>query len=334
MKKFSILLTALVILLAFAACDMGTSGGGSGEAVYTSSGVRGAANLSLSGKACVQYGSPAFTNIFPYTKDITFTGRDNIGGSGVITNGNMTFNVSEPGGLSNFNNWMFGGYDDLAASPDDVQWTRLNFNILNSSIFFSKYKGTSAGTGNSQIWINEYVDYLYVDRDCTITGKGKTEQGNYNLTTTSGLNLSLKKGWNSVYRKETFRGTNVTTEDKTGDLTNGMWMVIDPSFKPEIPNELLESGTIYGLNYTAKDKCSDKYAEQGGDATYYLLAHSYAEASGILTDQFGPPVGVDNNSIPEHIFTLKPNWVIFQQSRGNRALFSESKNEMWGPSND
>jgi hypothetical protein len=54
-------------------------------------------------------------------------------------------------------------------------------------------------------YIFEFVEYVYVTDDVTITGKGITETG----YVTKDFSLSLKTGWNAVYTKE-------TEDDETG----------------------------------------------------------------------------------------------------------------------
>jgi hypothetical protein len=60
------------------------------------------------------------------------------------------------------------------------------------------------------------VQYIYVDRDCRVTGSGEEDGANYTY------NVSLKKGWNTVYEVLNGNVTEFTTTRPNGDL---VWRV-------------------------------------------------------------------------------------------------------------
>jgi hypothetical protein len=91
-------------------------------------------------------------------------------------------------------------------------------------------------SGTAVNLINEEVEYIYVNKDVTITGRGKTTAliSNYDSSktlqiTTSGISLTLKKGWNAVYTKTSrsfSRSGNIslTIEMSVGDPAQMKWL--------------------------------------------------------------------------------------------------------------
>jgi len=69
---------------------------------------------------------------------------------------------------------------------------------------------------------NELIFYLYVDRDCTVTGTGKTDS---TYIKASNINLKLKKGWNAINMVSQTTGGGATAAVKTGDLSSRKWVL-------------------------------------------------------------------------------------------------------------
>jgi hypothetical protein len=70
----------------------------------------------------------------------------------------------------------------------------------------------------------EHVTYMYVDRDVTITAKGKSEQrtdyyGKPYTFTSNNFSLALKAGWNAIYDKTVTFAT--FSAGQPNNLTNG-----------------------------------------------------------------------------------------------------------------
>jgi hypothetical protein len=77
-----------------------------------------------------------------------------------------------------------------------------------------KYSGSS-----DSLWL-ESVIFYYVDRDCAITGKPSSGmRENESRYQTGDLNLALKKGWNTVCRKQLYQGAHGIEED-TDEIKN------------------------------------------------------------------------------------------------------------------
>ena len=86
----------------------------------------------------------------------------------------------------------------------------------------------------------ETILYVYVNQDCQITGKygAGYVPGNYYYSTEGSLNLTLKKGWNLVSRRETY-GTNFNGHAKIG------MMIRNPISNPESYKWTIEQGFTF-----------------------------------------------------------------------------------------
>jgi hypothetical protein len=71
----------------------------------------------------------------------------------------------------------------------------------------------------------EAVEYIFADRDCNISGKGKTESGNGFTATIHDLNLNLKQGWNSLCLKLTANETSFTISITLRDPSSAKWIL-------------------------------------------------------------------------------------------------------------
>jgi len=130
-------------------------------------------------------------------------------GSGTIDKGVLSFKVPElsPKDLVNADvlNSFFKEYKEVTFNPSDVKGNNIipttspNNEYLNREGLF--LLNTSVGL--------ESVIFVYVDKDCRITGKPAEiswdkEERSYISRTDSALDISLKKGWNTLYRMEVF----------------------------------------------------------------------------------------------------------------------------------
>jgi len=199
-------------------------------------GVNSSGNSYL-GQRLVIYGVQVYTedDINPNSTTISYTpykGKDlllawNLWEKCEITNGKLYCNIGTPSDLHPFElNQMHSLYspfynyeevkandtsvlcDDLSLSYGDYYWdgdqqsgesawyelSRNNMTIITSSSTSFKYT-------------REQVHYLYVDRDVTIIGTGKSRTGSdlgFPATVTSkNFSLALKAGWNAVCEKRT-----------------------------------------------------------------------------------------------------------------------------------
>jgi hypothetical protein len=253
-KLLGIIAIAAVIGFGTAACgggddtdnDDGTNNGGSNSGGNTGgnntgdNNNSGTATLILSGKVYLEsYNEENGTSTYtPYNGSHPVenyrynNGYVNNGGTGSITNGNLTFVIGTPSGFDNESilRWFTGGsYNNLQISNGDVKSSSLYLRIPGGQYNYgigSLQRGKEEWnvSGNTGSGFEEGVEYVYVDRDVTISGKGKTtpssgswedEEGNViNYTgtgTTKDINITFKTGWNAICIKE--EGTETRTEN-------------------------------------------------------------------------------------------------------------------------
>jgi len=129
-------------------------------------------------------------------------------GSGKIEKGLLSFEAEEPAQddlvSADILNSFFKEYDGVNFDPSDVKGT----NIIPVTSAGERLNREELYLLNSSIGL-ESILFIYVDNDCRITGNPGNKywdiapQGYYSLTEQS-VDLSLKKGWNTVFRKEVF----------------------------------------------------------------------------------------------------------------------------------
>jgi hypothetical protein len=171
----------------------------------------------------------------PYTGNKTFT--SNVGGTGSIRNGQLSFSVGTPPASSlepakidvNTDEGPHDIYSNAKVVPSNTQGVTLDFsNIELGKENWSMIYNTSSGSVNMNV---EMVEYIYVDRDCTITATGGTVNEGGVKYTYSNLNLNLKQGWNAVNIKMVTTNTTTTSSATgtfnftTGDLSSCKWVI-------------------------------------------------------------------------------------------------------------
>ncbi|MCL2804366.1 MAG: hypothetical protein FWD26_00300 [Treponema sp.] len=209
-KLLEIITLAVIIGLSFTACDEDGNGDGDGIA-------SGMDTLNLSGKVYLQtYNDSDYSVSYSnYNGDNLTIDDGGIGGSGTVTNGNLSYSVGIPSVLYAFDQedveYLLDGYYQIILSTPVLQgYTLFNLRIENSGGYI--YKGSSGRSinNNSSTGTFEEVFYVYVDDDITITGIGGTfdPQTEINGGTTytyisiaNNFSLSLKTGWNAIYQK-------------------------------------------------------------------------------------------------------------------------------------
>ena len=182
----------------------------------------GSDNLTLSGQVYTQNidasGKVTYT---PSTDpDKNFTG--NVGGTGSIKNGQMSFSIGLPDIFPLLQETFTKGggalwANDVKVQPSDTKGVGLAFydvdlNKINVNIILNPYSSTT-----------EMIMYIYVDRDCTITSNGGTVGTGSTKRTFSSMNLSLKKGWNTLNQTMTGTTAGQTITLRTGDLSSCKW---------------------------------------------------------------------------------------------------------------
>jgi len=209
---------ALVAVIGFlvAACGDGSDDSGGGSAFLGDT-------LNLSGQVYKMKYNPNGTTTYTEYKDYLTLSDDN-GGSATITGGKLSYSIETPNNLETFDNYYFYDYDNVTISDTSAKYFSLDFYIRDddTGTYYDLFKGNIAvnigNTSGTQTYEN--VNYWYVDKDVTISGKGKTETGTedgYTYTyKTNNFSLALKKGWNAVYQKTVF---SYTATSSTGTRT-------------------------------------------------------------------------------------------------------------------
>jgi hypothetical protein len=215
LKIFGIITLAVVVGLSTTGCPSDDSGSNEDGPAFLGD------RLELSGQVYTEKWNDSYTSLSyqKYTGNLAI--NDYYGGNGEIKNGNLSFSIGTPDYLHTLDlEDKFGwNYDNLTLSNQNVKGTLLFDPNSGSSIDYSYPRKTSqtisiSGTKFSQTF--EGVVYVYVDKDVTVSGKGKEEKydeygydeyGYKETYTTKNFSLALKAGWNAVYTKVTGSGS-------------------------------------------------------------------------------------------------------------------------------
>ena len=161
----------------------------------------------------------------------------------VITSGNLDYSVGIPDELEAFYDYHYYEEDDYTYNAgwsrffddyyDNVEANDANVRGLVLDIYsLRKETETASVRGDSASGTYEWVGYVYVDNDVTVSGTGTTKTAAYTDTWENGttdnaaftytyisknLNLALKAGWNAIYYKSEWVGTFTGT---FGSYTN------------------------------------------------------------------------------------------------------------------
>jgi len=207
-KKMMVSLLALALVFAFSGCD--SSGGGDGGMGNT---------LSISGE---QVYNPGGATVYS-GPDLTVS--SNVGFSGNIEDGKLTFSAGTPAYLQPLDNFLTSGGEFasflsyFSYSPGGTQYANLQLTTSNGQL--SKFAYSTSGTSATQ----EMVWFIYVDRDCTIARPaGTTSMSGYNVTNQD-INLNLKTGWNAVAIRYTIDNTakTGTANVSSGNSSSCKW---------------------------------------------------------------------------------------------------------------
>ncbi|MDR2716588.1 MAG: hypothetical protein LBB89_00785 [Treponema sp.] len=128
-------------------------------------------------------------------------------GSGKIEKGLLTCEVPEPeaDNLMEWDNFKFefSAWNELACIPAEAKGNYLRL-VTSNDEWLNREK--MSGSSDS-LWL-ESIWFVYVDTDCQITGTPSEgiRPGDAFYETPENLNLALKKGWNTVCRKQLLQG--------------------------------------------------------------------------------------------------------------------------------
>jgi hypothetical protein len=159
--------------------------------------------------------------------------------AGDIIDGQLAITIGTPENFdyeSFLSRFLGGGFTDLKISNTNVRSSTLSLRIVSDNppqYGANLYRGnaTASEENGSYSGTEEGVQYVYVDRDVTISGKGTTltdsgvDEGVVWTETViyKDVNISLKKGWNVAYYKGETIGTQTeTTQTQTLTLTISM----------------------------------------------------------------------------------------------------------------
>jgi len=239
-KFFGIIALVAVIGFSMAACGGGGGGDGDGGGGSAALGD----TLSLSGQVyeddidieSISSGGGSLIKYTSYTSSVPSL-TSNVGGTGKITSGKMTFTVGTPSSdkLKRFDEdgvLDSGDYDeseiykDMKVTPGDARGIGLEiYNSTNKSKSLDKLN-MNFKIKDSAVKV-EMVLYVYADKDCTITAKGgtATDPDTGYKVKASDVKLNLKEGWN-VMNLKTDVGISKTgsLSLKTGDLSSCKWV--------------------------------------------------------------------------------------------------------------
>ena len=232
--KVPLVIIALVAVIgfSFAACGGDSGGGGDDPSPYLGD------TVTISGEQVYMWNESE--KLIKFEDNLTI--KDTGGGKGAIANGKLTFTIGTPPvgvlknikdifnwGLEDEDEYYFDGYyNNIKYEPSDAQCFLLRLNISGSSDYSYVDRGDVSGS-DKKGW-EEIVDYVYVDKDVTITGKGTTgSHGNGDDEsdwTTKDFNLPLKKGWNAMYWKSSWEGTTETETMSLRNPKNSKWFLV------------------------------------------------------------------------------------------------------------
>ncbi|MDR0444226.1 MAG: hypothetical protein LBH44_12565 [Treponema sp.] len=139
--------------------------------------------------------------------DFSYDGQGNLtpypkpAGSGKINNGILSFeaapleqeNMVDTDALKIF----FKEYDAVKIEPQETMGNAIML-VTSDGKYYLNREGV---IGLNSSLIMEFILYMYVDRNCRITGSpSEGPAGDYFYRTDSALDISFKKGWNTLCR--------------------------------------------------------------------------------------------------------------------------------------
>jgi hypothetical protein len=221
MKLLGIIAIAALIGFSMAACDDGGGGGGGGTTSLGDTPV-------LSGKVYLSGDNRDNPSYTAYTGGKLNVSAYGLTQKGTIENGQFSFTLGTPGteylwDADDVKEDYFYEYTNVTVSPSSAKFFIIpSFSIDTTGYYgLSRENVTIKGSSTSASGTYEWVWYCYADKDCTISGTGKTTTEDGDTYTTKNFNLALKAGWNTVYSKNQISATQAKfTSTVTISLSN------------------------------------------------------------------------------------------------------------------
>jgi len=223
----------LVTVIGFLTVTCGDGGGDKGDPTFLGE------ELTLSGQVYkVKRGGTPQKPSINYEKYTGSLAIDNTfitkyGGSGEIKNGQFYYTLGTPTGLVPLSSKIAifflvdEDYDNVTYSNSTAKGISLPMFLVSGS-GSSDYKGLAkfnvSVSGNSFTW--EYVYFVYVDKDVTISGKGKTTDDEDGEFITKDFKIALKAGWNAIHWKTTGSSEKSTETISLGNPSL-KWVLIE-----------------------------------------------------------------------------------------------------------
>ena len=172
--------------------------------------------------------------------------------SGTITGGQLTIDIGRPAQ----NDWfpliylteeMGDVYDNFKISPEDAQGAVLILEPNSNTYDILARANIAVSMRNNNTRIDATLDtvqYIYVDRDVTITGSGLSESEDGFTLTIRNLNLQLKEGWNAIHGS--FSGSvdmisergSATLHIRTGNPASLKWVLLSEDIISDFDDDI------------------------------------------------------------------------------------------------
>jgi hypothetical protein len=225
-KVFVVIALTVVIGFSMATCGGGDdpdNGGGNGGG--NSSSFLGE-TPTLSGQVYVGEFNEGTVSFKPYTgSDLTVSAENGIG-QGTIKGGQFSITLGTPTSLNNLKSKNLFDGDAITVNPNTAKGYFLPLDIAGSDYYLSRMNFTISSTSNN----SEYVAYVYVDKDVTISSNGDTGTvDDYTSWIYTPFSLALQAGWNTVYNKAQYQksgsGGTITQTISLDNPSNLKWVL-------------------------------------------------------------------------------------------------------------
>jgi len=182
--------------------------------------------------------------VFDYAPLVDSTFRiSRLGGEGSIDGGRLSFSIGTPLDMVRVR-YLFPGYHDMYSnfeiSPANARGvilyglTTVDYGLIG---WLERLSIDLDIDEDGETFIRDEVFYIYVDRNVTITGKGRTFEG---VGTTS-INIGLETGWNVIH----IRNEATRTEDAFSEIFS--MTAADPDWVrwvlQEVEDDILDTRT-------------------------------------------------------------------------------------------